>query len=434
MPGFVVRLRFARGDCDPGITTEEMRTAYVSTETLPHQRDWTVSFYLEATKPAARFWEPRREAQGGKLSLPAEVRDLPDIIFNTVKEWEGSLGPEQDPHVVAGLRLSLADEVVARFASNSIPDRPLPNSDAHRRLSKTVSIVLEYLGQLSATQVEQTAMRHGVVIAESPPRGVEQYPHDLRLKRTPLLFDGYEAVLQLDESARAVKRLTADEVPCFTDFYDQLGDDALTAAASHQVGGVGLLLRRDRSILLFVDGIPLLIKREGSWRALPFASIAQAYVDHAGAGFGGALAFQTALLLSIRQHGGILAVFSGDLDPDSLPARDMFCAAVQGAPVPDEPKAAQVWSLHRLVSGTDLRSARRLLPLAAIDGATVLDVQGRLLAYGAIVQSAGSQDEGARSAAARSLSEQAGAAVVLKISEDGPIDVYQKGQELLRFL
>ncbi|MBI2706058.1 MAG: DNA integrity scanning protein DisA nucleotide-binding domain protein, partial [Actinobacteria bacterium] len=70
--------------------------------------------------------------------------------------------------------------------------------------------------------------------------------------------------------------------------------------------------------------------------------------------------------------------------------------------------------------------------LAALDGATVLDRDAHLLAYGAIVASADSQNEGARTAAAKTLSETA--EVVLKISVDGDITVFHKGEMVATLL
>ena len=59
--------------------------------------------------------------------------------------------------------------------------------------------------------------------------------------------------------------------------------------------------------------------------------------------------------------------------------------------------------LHHLIDGSDLDAADAR-PLAELDGATILDRDGRLLAYGAIVTSSDSEHEGARTAAAKSLS------------------------------
>jgi DNA integrity scanning protein DisA with diadenylate cyclase activity len=87
--------------------------------------------------------------------------------------------------------------------------------------------------------------------------------------------------------------------------------------------------------------------------------------------------------------------------------------------------------LHHLIDAADL-DEHTLVRLATLDGATVLDREGSLIAYGAIVNSADSQHEGARTAAARTLSETA--LVVLKVSVDGDITIFRQGRALTTLL
>ena len=75
---------------------------------------------------------------------------------------------------------------------------------------------------------------------------------------------------------------------------------------------------------------------------------------------------------------------------------------------------------------------RTLARLAALDGATIVDHDGHLLGYGAIVSSSDSEHEGARTAAAKSLSHTA--AIVLKVSVDGDITVFHEGEEIANLL
>jgi DNA integrity scanning protein DisA with diadenylate cyclase activity len=87
--------------------------------------------------------------------------------------------------------------------------------------------------------------------------------------------------------------------------------------------------------------------------------------------------------------------------------------------------------LHHLIDAEEL-DEHTLVRLATLDGATVIDREGRLIAYGAIVTSTDSQHEGARTAAARTLSETA--LVVLKVSVDGDITIFRKGRALTTLL
>jgi DNA integrity scanning protein DisA with diadenylate cyclase activity len=69
-----------------------------------------------------------------------------------------------------------------------------------------------------------------------------------------------------------------------------------------------------------------------------------------------------------------------------------------------------------------------LAMLASIDGATLINRKGRLLAYGAIISSRPRGSEGARSAAALELSNKG---FVIKVSADGPIALYEGGKEIV---
>src|SRR5262249_30962515 len=87
--------------------------------------------------------------------------------------------------------------------------------------------------------------------------------------------------------------------------------------------------------------------------------------------------------------------------------------------------------LHHLIDARNL-GPQTLARLAALDGATVVDFDANLLAYGAIVTSADSEFEGARTAGAKSLSETAD--VVLKVSVDGDITVFRNGRVMATLL
>jgi DNA integrity scanning protein DisA with diadenylate cyclase activity len=80
--------------------------------------------------------------------------------------------------------------------------------------------------------------------------------------------------------------------------------------------------------------------------------------------------------------------------------------------------------LHHLIDADDIDS-ETLSRLARLDGATILDRDAHLVAYGAIVATSNCQSEGARTAAAATLSQAADA--VLMVSQDGDITVFHAG-------
>lgn len=69
--------------------------------------------------------------------------------------------------------------------------------------------------------------------------------------------------------------------------------------------------------------------------------------------------------------------------------------------------------------------------LLALDGATIIGLDGKLLASGSIVQVNGGSNEGGRAAAAKALSEYG---LAIKVSMDGKITGYIKGNSVFKLL
>jgi hypothetical protein len=145
--------------------------------------------------------------------------------------------------------------------------------------------------------------------------------------------------------------------------------------------------------------------------------------------------FQTALDLSDERHGALFAVLRRPLEslPHLVAASDRLDMEPLGQPSdPDTPSRRHL--LHVLAG----RSVTELDPsvlaaLATLDGATVTDREGTLLAVGAILRHPPASEpakldgmvEGARSTAALAASR---FGPVLKVSEDGMITFYDGGR------
>ena len=305
-------------------------------------------------------------------------------------------------------------------------------------MTELIEDTIEFLVELSGTRVESQDLTHGVVITDAftdEPRLRFAYPADLQsAKRGPLLFDGVRSVLLVDRGGHArtelqrhrMQRLSPGPKPRAVAM-DLADSGSLVAAATRLLGGVGFFLRNDRTIWVFVDGRPLVIRRAGHWTAFPL-ELAAFIGDLVGGGDAPELIVQTALIISAERRGAILAivddasVLSGIVSPkDRFDLRNEF-----------DPLAMRVETrLHHLIDASEL-DAQTLARLAILDGATVLDRDANLLAYGAIVATSDSQYEGARTAAAKTLSETS--EVVLKVSVDGDITVFQAGRAIVRLL
>jgi len=147
-------------------------------------------------------------------------------------------------------------------------------------------------------------------------------------------------------------------------------------------------------------------------------------IDAAGLIDGGGAAsivVQATYILSAQGRGAILAIV-GDRNAldDIVSPKDRYDLRDEFDPPAMRPETR----LHHLIGAEDL-DAQTLARLAGLDGATIVDRDGSLLAYGAIVASSDSQHEGARTAAAKTLSHTADA--VLMVSQDGDITVFHAG-------
>lgn len=351
---------------------------------------------------------------------------LPAVVIAAAAELRPDR-PTDAGRISANLRRAVRDTVGAELLAGFVAARvsQAPKADL---LARTI----DYLLELSSTRVEAHALTHGVLFSDflvDTPSLVFDYPDDLRsAKRAPLLFDGQRSVLVVDSSGRARTEIEFHRLDRFEPLVElsdpraqySLDGGLLVAEATRRVGGVGLYLRADRSLWVFADGEPVLVRRGERWTAFPI-QLAAAIANNVGGVRAASLVAHAAFIVSAQDHGAILAIV-GDpsvLD-DVVPAKDRYDQRFEVAVDDMRPETR----LHHLIDAEPL-DERTLARLASLDGATVLDLDGHLITYGAIVTSVDSEQEGARTAAARTLSVVAD--IVLKISVDGDITIFRDG-------
>ncbi|MET0662183.1 MAG: hypothetical protein ABWZ42_03535 [Ilumatobacteraceae bacterium] len=366
-------------------------------------------------------------------SIPEALRALPDAALRAAHSFRHStagMSGKLSPTIDRALR----DTVIVELLSHH-QGWTKPGCASTELLAET----LEYLIELSGARVESRNLTHGVVITDAisdEPRLSVPYPSGLRdAKRSPLLFDGIRSVLLVDQHGRARTELQANRPERLhpsavsgpsveRDFVDR---GSLVALATRQLGGIGFFLREDRSIWTFLDGQPLVIRRSEHWSAFPLW-LAKAIGKAIGGGRAVDLIVSASLMVSIRSGGAIFGIVDDPSDLDEIVAmKDRYDLRNESDLDAMRPETR----LHHLIDGSDL-DAQTLARFGELDGATILDRDGRLLAYGAILSSSDSEHEGARTAAAKSLSHHALA--VLKVSEDGDITVFREGRPIVTLL
>lgn len=207
------------------------------------------------------------------------------------------------------------------------------------------------------------------------------------------------------------------------------------ARATLNGGHVALVLSPSHEIKVFAEGAQVLTFRHARWQLLDVQAKFELWADAVGQRSLALRLFQTALDLSDKRQGALFVVLRepsiGVPQLLALPDRidlewDDEVPEVSGAPTRRD--------LLALVLG---RSVTELEPsvlaaLASLDGATVTDVSGHLIAAGAILRHPPTATpspviiEGARTTAALAASR---FGPVLKVSEDGAISFYD-GQRI----
>lgn len=390
----------------------------------PGPSGWQVVITIRLEPRVARLLEEGPSALGELLGVlaPAGVR-----AATALRSTTGDIAPSAALRRAA--RDTLATEILEAYFSDRLgvppPDDLLPE-------------IIDYLIEVSGTRVEAHELTHGVVVADvfaDAPRLILRYPTDLRgAKRAPLLFDGQRSVLVVDPTGRArteLQRHRSDRLggapPRRAPGTAASDSGSFVSDVTRTHGGLGFFVRTDRSIWTFVDGKPLLVRRGEHWTAFP-VELGTSIANMIGGGRAADVVAGAAYLISTRPQGAILAIVDRpDVLDAVVSAKDRFDLRDAIDPTAMRPETR----LHHLLDADEL-DEHTLTRLAALDGATVLDRDARLLAYGAIVTTSDSDHEGARTAAARTLSQTA--LVVLKVSVDGDITIFKDGMPVTTLL
>ncbi|MBZ5578695.1 MAG: diadenylate cyclase [Acidobacteriia bacterium] len=190
-------------------------------------------------------------------------------------------------------------------------------------------------------------------------------------------------------------------------------------------GNICLVLTPNGEIKVFARGVQVFHFVDGRWHLTDLTEKYRRFRKAAGETALAERLFTAALNLAENRRGGLFVVLD---DPES--ARGMVAAEdLLANQAPGGSNKAQLHYLLRERSVLDLE-LRVLQSIAQADGGIVMDRQGRLLAFGAILRSGGlplAAQEGGRATAAMHASR---FGLALKISEDGPVSFYRGGQKV----
>ena len=200
------------------------------------------------------------------------------------------------------------------------------------------------------------------------------------------------------------------------------------AAATIEGGDLCLVLTPNGEIKIFAEGVQAFHFLSGRWRLTDTPPKYHQWAVAAGDEQLAERIFRTALNLAERRRGGLFVILD---DPGSLAALVAHDDVLATAPaLPPEPPYTKN-QVHYLLRGKripDLEPAV-LESVARMDGGIVLDREGNLLAFGAILRNEAcgiiqASAEGGRTTAAVTASRFGN---VLKVSEDGLVTYYRGG-------
>jgi hypothetical protein len=199
-------------------------------------------------------------------------------------------------------------------------------------------------------------------------------------------------------------------------------------ARAAQNGEVCIVLSPTHEIKVFAEGVQQFTFRNAHWQLLDISAKYEMYADAVENRQLAERLFQTALDLSDARRGALFVMVR---DPDAavghlIAPGDRLDTLAEPVDFRTSPSRRDL--MYLLASRTALDMDRTVLEaLATMDGATVVDRTGRLLAVGAILMHPSIPPEviveGARTTAALAA---ASFGPVLKVSEDGAITFYDR--------
>jgi DNA integrity scanning protein DisA with diadenylate cyclase activity len=343
-----------------------------------------------------------------------------------------------DPRLMAArsdlFRGAIEDRYVGTFLSGRYsPDQEFDRADR-------IATAIEVLRGAALSSYENRPVSSGVLLLDSDsdpaasgrpvPEGAAPYtPALTAIKSFYRLCDGVNTVflvnktgfvLDIVEIARWAeeRRLQMPDVPNALPYAQH--------ARAAQNGDVCIVLSPTHEIKVFAEGVQQFTFRNAHWRLLDIAAKYQMYEDAIGNRPLAERLFQTALDLSDARRGALFVMLR---DPDAAVGRliapgDRLDTLAEPLDFRRSPSRRDL--MYLLANRSALEMDRTVLEaLATMDGATVLDETGRLLAVGAILMHPTVPpeviEEGARTTAALAAAR---FGPVLKVSEDGDVTFY----------
>jgi hypothetical protein len=231
-----------------------------------------------------------------------------------------------------------------------------------------------------------------------------------------VLSNGFDTMLSLSRHLDFTGHVVLNPTPSGRGFCPWRYS-AIAAWTAHGTGRIAVALNRLGEILIFRDGQLLFARRSGMWHFLTHMPIIRQMGVPKNEEIRKAI-YETALDASFTRSGaciGVIAAGSIKLAEGTIAETDWLSTG----------NSNKSKVIARIVNERKFHELDRTLrqELVAIDGATVIDHEGNVVAVGAILKMKGGSTSGGRTAAAKQL---ALLGLGVKISQDGGISGYRR--------
>ncbi len=338
-------------------------------------------------------------------------------------------------------------QIEDRYVGAFLDERPYAQDVQEYRVDR-IAAVIGLLRVAALSSYENRPISTGVLMIGGaydpcrpeliPTERVSSYMESLTsIKSFYRLADGVRTVFLADADGRLLDITDIDRWSL------QLCPDAILevpgakayqahARATLEQRSVCVVLSPSREIKVFTEGAEVFAFRGASWHLLDLKAKYELWAEAVGNSLLALRLFQTALDLANAREGALFAIVRDPAEavPQLVALADRLDICARPEPfAPPVPSRREILHLLEGRSATDLDPSV-LSTLASLDGAIVVDRDGRLLAAGAILRHPQSEDleqgdiiEGARTTAAMAASK---FGPVLKVSEDGMITFYDR--------
>ena len=234
-----------------------------------------------------------------------------------------------------------------------------------------------------------------------------------------VLSNGYDTMLEFNYFGEFLKQNTLDNSDGMLPPFCPMRQSAI-ARWTKDEGRIALSLNRLGEILVFRDDQLVFARRSAQWHFLTHEPVIMQMGVPKDYELRQAI-YETCLDASFARTGACIGIVKGDY-------RSKWRSLVSPGDQLDLQSSPKSQTLSRVISGKKFArlDRRTRQELAAIDGATIVDHNGIILAVGAILKIGGGSSGGGRLAAAKAIGR---LGLGIKVSQDGGISGYRDGAD-----